>query len=342
MTWSFITHITNYLGRPGLDEQKAPTLWPSEATSLITNEYGEQVVLGKCRRANYFRYLIDSYNFSENYSHYKDLVEDLKKNTSESDIYLRWIWKQGEIYEQYCVDLAKESGVFISGQTSIYIPKLNVSGKIDLIIVNPETHKFHIVEVKSVYGFNANKVLGTPGERKKGTLGEPRDSHLMQIGIYQWWYGNTYDHFGEGLLVYGSRDTGRYAEYKITVEKDEDSGFDYIYYQPHAPWPGDKINSGICIQSICKNYELIKSSVEDNKTIPSRDFELQYSDDKLKLMYDRGELNKTETTQFEKRQAQIAEGKEKLNKQVEKGDWQCALCQYKNYCYTEEGEPKND
>ncbi len=340
MTWSFITHITNYLGRPGLDEQKAPTLWPSEATAVVTNEHGENVVLGKCRRANYFRYVNDMYNFSEDYADYEELVKEIKSCTSESDIYLRWIWKQGEIYEQYCVDLAKESGVFISGQTSIYVPKLNISGKIDLIVVNPDTHKFHIVEVKSVYGFNANKVLGSPGERKKGGMGEPRDSHLMQIGIYQWWYGNTNDHFGEGLLVYGSRDTGRFAEYKITVETCEDS-LDYIFYQPHSPYEGEKVNSGITIQSVCNNYKYVKELVEKRESpIPDRDFELQYSDERLLKMYQRGELNKTETTQFEKRQAQIAEGKEKLNKQVEKGDWQCALCQYRLYCYTEEGQPK--
>jgi len=342
MTWSFITHITNYLGRPGLDEQKAPTLWPSEATAVVVNEHGEEVVLGKCRRANYFRYALDMYNFSEDFNDYENFVNELKENIADSDLYLRWIWKQGEIYEQYCVDLSKESGVFISGQTSIYVPKLNVSGKIDLIVIDPETSRFHIVEVKSVYGFNANKVLGTPGERKKGSMGEPRDSHLMQIGIYQWWYGNTNSQFGHGLLVYGSRDTGRYAEYRITVEKAEDS-LDYIYYQANSPWEGDKINSGISIQSICSNYKYIKDSVElRSKTIPARDFELQYSDDRLLKMYQRGELNKTETTQFEKRQSQIADGKERLNKQIEKGDWQCALCQYKAYCYTKEGQPKND
>jgi hypothetical protein len=215
---------------------------------------------------------------------------------------------------------------------------LNVSGKIDLVVINPETHKYHIIEVKSVYGFNANSVMGTSSDHKKGELGKPRDSHLMQIGLYQWWYGNVHDDFAEALLIYGSRDTGRYAEYKITVEKGEDD-LDYIFYEGNNPISTQKINSGITMQSICAQYKLIKDSV-DSGTIPGRDYELVYSDEKIDLLYQRNELNKTETAQYEKRLAQIAEGKEKLNKQVEKGDWQCDLCQYKNICYDNEKKPR--
>lgn len=339
MSWSFINHITNYLDRRILDEQKHPTLWPSEATSIITNDYGEQEVVGKCRRANYFRYLMDLYSFDdEAYSKDKELIKSLHKNSIPADTYVKWIWKQGEIYEEYCVDLAKQAGVFIATQVAVYIPKLNVSGKIDLVVINPETHKYHIIEVKSVYGFNANSVMGTSSNHKKGELGKPKESHLMQIGLYQWWYGNVHEEFAEALLIYGSRDTGRYAEYKVTVEKAED-GLDYIFYQGNNPVITEKINSGITMQSICTQYKLIKDCVESG-VIPSRDYELAYSDEKIHLLYQRNELNKTESAQYEKRLAQIAEGKEKLNKQVERGDWQCDYCQYKNICYDYEKKPR--
>lgn len=338
MSWSFINHITDHLGRPGLSEQKAPTLWPSEATAIVENEYSELKVVGKCRRSNFFRYLMDSYNFDEeNLKVDIETVKDVYKNSTAPDPYIKWIWKQGEIYEQYCVDLAKEAGVFIATQVSLYIPKLNVSGKIDLVVIDPTTHKYHIVEVKSVYGFNANSVMGTDSERKKGELGKPRDSHLMQIGLYQWWYGNVTNNFAEGLLVYGSRDTGRFAEYKITVERENDK--DWIFYTGNSPNITPKTNSGISIQSICQQYEYIQNCIQTN-TIPDRDYDLVYSDEKIDLLYQRGLLNKTETVQYEKRKAQIEEGKEKLNKQIEKGDWQCDLCQYRNICYDEFGKPK--
>lgn len=338
MSWSFINHITEHLGRPGLSEQKAPTLWPSEASAIITNEYSETKVIGKCRRSNFFRYLMDSYNFNEEKLNVDiEIVKEIYKNSSEPDPYIKWIWKQGEIYEQYCVDLAKEAGVFIATQVSIYIPRINVSGKIDLVVIDPTTHKYHIVEVKSVYGFNANSVMGTDSERRKGELGKPRDSHLMQIGLYQWWYGNTTDNFGEGLLVYGSRDTGRFAEYKITVEKED--GKDWIFYQGNCPNNTPKTNSGISIQSICEQYQYILDCMENNK-LPERDYDLVYSDEKIDLLYSRGQLNKTETTQYEKRKAQIEEGKDRINKQIEKGDWQCDLCQYRKFCYDDTGAPR--
>lgn len=339
MTWSFINHITNHLDRKPLDEQKHPTQWPSEATAIVVNEYNEQEIVGKCRRSNFFRYLNDLYHFdTETYSDYYDFVNLLNSNSIPADNYIKWIWKQGELYEQYCVDLAKESGVFVAGQTNIYIPKLNVSGKIDLVVINPDTTKYHIVEVKSVYGFNANGVMGTDSERKRGELGKPRESHLMQIGLYQWWYGNVHESFSEGLLVYGARDTGKYAEYKITVEKEED-GLDYIFYEGNSPNSTSKTNSGISLQSVCAQYAYIKDCI-DKKVIPERDYKLEYSDADIDLLYSRNLLNKTETAQYEKRLTQINEGKEKLNKQIEKGDWQCDFCQYKNICYDNNKKPK--
>lgn len=327
MTWSFIKHVSQYLERPQLGEQKAPTLWPSSATAEVDGE-----ILGKCRRQSYFRFAKDNYYFDKKYEHLEPLVDIINEHKLPADKYLRWIWIQGELYEDYCVNMAKESGVYIAGQTSVYIPGYNISGKIDLIVIDPNTAKMHIVEVKSVYGFNANSVLGTDAQHKKNLIGTPRDSHLMQLGIYQWWYANSNEDFGPGLLTYGARDTGRYAEYMITVEKEED-GLDYIFYQGHTPVTTEKVNSGITIQSILENYKLITDSLnEENIKIPDPDFELIYSQEKIDQLYEAGLLSKTDTTQYEKRKKQIEEGKTRLVKAVEKGDWQCRFCDYKNIC----------
>jgi len=324
MAFSFIECITEQLDKANLSEQKAPTLWPSAATAIKDDK-----VVGKCRRQAFYRYVTDSYNFDEKYDCYEELVTELNENKEPPSRYLKWIWRAGELYEQYCVDLSKEAGVFVTTQTSIYIPKINVSGKIDLIVINPETTKYQIVEVKSVYGFNANSVMGTDSQRKKGFLGEPRDSHLMQLGIYQWWYGNPKG-FDPGVLVYGARDTGKYAEYLVTVETCED-GEDYIFYQGNAPCVTKKTNSGISAQSIMRNYKVILDSLE-SQTVPDRDYHLSYTEEMIDAMYEAGELNKTDTAQYEKRKKQIEEGKTRLVKAVEKGDWQCRFCDYKITC----------
>jgi CRISPR/Cas system-associated exonuclease Cas4 (RecB family) len=332
MSWSFITHVTNHLTRPRLGEQKQPTLWPSGATSEL-----DGIVIGKCRRQNFFRYAKDNYAFSDNYSHLKNVYDLVKEKTIPPSVYSQWIWRAGELYEQYCIDIAKESGIYVADQVAIYIPEFNVSGKIDLITINPDTHKYQIVEVKSVYGFNANTVLGTDSQRKNGTMGKPRESHLMQLGIYQAWYGNTNDDFSEALLVYGARDTGKYAEYLLTVEKLEDDKH-YIHYQPNSPCTGSKVNSGITIESILLNYKLVQDSVNEGN-IPKRDYDRLYSQEKIQSMYDSKLLNKTETAQHEKRLKQIEEGKKRIVKPVERGDWQCRFCEYREICYDKDFKP---
>jgi hypothetical protein len=325
MTFSFIEAITEQLSRKPLGEQKAPTLWPSAATA--SQEDG--TVLGKCRRQAFYRYATDLYKFDKKYDTFKDLVTQLNEEKKPPSKYLKWIWRAGELYEQYCIDLSKEAGLFVATQVNIYIPKTNVSGKIDLVVVNPETQKYQIVEVKSVYGFNANSVMGTDAQQRKGFLGEPRSSHLMQLGIYQWWYGNTND-FGPGLLVYGARDTGKFAEYIVTVEPCED-GEDYIFYQGNAPVQTEKKNSGISLQSVMRNYKSILDAASTGE-VPPKDYHLKYTEEMIEQMYQDGLLGKIDTTQHEKRKKQIAEGKKRIVKPVEKGDWQCRFCDYQTTC----------
>ena len=329
MTFSFIEAITEELSRESLGEQKAPTLWPSAATATIADK-----ALGKCRRQAYYRYVTDLYNFDEQYDSFKTLVDQLNLEKTPPSKYLKWIWRAGDLYEQYCIDLAKEAGIFVATQVSIYIPKVNVSGKLDLVVVNPETKKYQIVEVKSVYGFNANSVMGTDSQRKNGKMGTPRESHLMQLGIYQWWYGDPKD-FGPGLLVYGARDTGKYSEYLVTIETSDEDGEDYIHYQGNAPVQTSKVNSGISLQSTMRNYKFILDSAKSQK-VPDRDYYLKYTEEMIDKMYEDGLLGKTDTTQYEKRKKQLAEGKKRVVKAVEKGDWQCRFCDYQVTCYKEQ------
>lgn len=328
--WSFVNWITFELSKTSLDEQKAPTLWPSSATAIV-----DGTVVGKCRRQAFYRYVSDLYNFSPKNNYLKDIYESIKDLKESPSLYTRWIWRAGELYEDLCIDLAKTSGIFVGTQVSTYIPAFNVSGKIDLIVMNPVEQTYHIIEVKSVYGFNANSVIGTDANYKKGIIGQPRDSHLMQLGIYQWWYGNPKE-WGPGILLYGSRDNGRAAEYLVTVEKNSEDDLDYIWYQGQYPVKTEKVNSGITIQSIMECYKHIQDCA-DSGTIPDRDYELEYSQEKITELYEAGLLTKTDTAQYEKRMKQIEEGKKKLVKPVEKGDWQCRLCDYKKVCYGTEG-----
>lgn len=338
--WSFISHVTNYLKRPRFGQSKAPTLWPSEATAIVKNKYDEDVIEGKCRRATYFRFLTECYSYyKDTYSVYQPLVEAIRTEYIEVDNYLRWIWKQGDLYEEYCIQAAKDSGVYIADQAQVYIPEYNVSGKIDLIVIDPLTNLYRAVEVKSVYGYGANAVLGTPGQRKDGRLGEPRSSNIIQIAIYDWWYTSRQEDFGQSLLSYGARDTGRYAEYIIDTSQDED-GLHRIKYSGISPNITAQVVTPITIENVLEQYKYIQNCI-DSGEVPNRDFQLSYDEDLIEKLYDRGELNKSDTSRFEKRKQQIQEGKTKLIKPVEKGDWQCSRCSYRTICYEQDGTPRD-
>lgn len=334
-TWSFVEHATDYLLQPRMGDKRHPSLWPSEATAIVENEYKENVVVGKCRRATFFRYLTDNYEFYDKYSFYEPLVSELEQKKLPPDRYMLWVWKAGQLYEDYLINIAKESGIYIAGQTSVYVKQYNVAGKIDIVVVNPRTHKLTNVEAKSVYGFGGNAVLGTPGQRSKGILGVPRESNLMQLAIYHWWNASVDDAYEASRLTYGSRDTGRYAEYTVWTETTNDQ-ID-VWYKPIAPIykkldEDTATKSGISINSILEQYKFIQTSL-DGGTIPERDYNLKYSDEYLAVLYERDLLSKTDKEKYEKHQEYITGQRARKISPLIKGDWQCNLCNFKNICY---------
>lgn len=347
--WSFIDHVTDALDRPRPGDSKHPTLWPSEATAVVTTKSGTQV-LGKCRRARFFRFMLECYKFYPKYSHWKPIADVLVSERLPTDRYLLWIWRQGELYEDFLVEQAKVSGVYSCGQVPIYIKQFNVSGKEDIEILNPYTRKFSIIEAKSVYGFGGNIVLGSPSDRRNNQLGKPKDSNLMQIGLYHWWKASMDDAYEESRLVYGSRDTGRYAEYLVKTVAEEEDGETrhYIWYKGNAPVSTAWTKSPFCIENILFNYQETQKAV-DGGYIPSRDFKLVYDEDDLAKASAAGDLNKTEQTQYDKVIARreenlerIAEGKKPKQelKQIVKGDWQCKYCDFQRVCWNQDGTPR--
>lgn len=303
--WAFVEHVTQQLLRPRPGDSKHPTLWPSEASATYINDYGEEKATGKCRRAIFFRYLIDCYKFYDKYKVWKPLVERLQRESKPIDKYMLWIWSAGELYEEYLIRKSKESGSFANEQVPVYIKSHNVSGKKDIEVINPQTHKRSIVEAKSVYGHGATSVIGKkPTSRTPGTMGEPRDSNLMQTAIYHWWSASMDDAYEESRLVYGARDTGRYAEYLVRTVEEE--GTIYIEWKPHHPYPGPWKRSHITINSILDAYSFVQQCVDGGR-IPERDFDIKYTDEQLDTMYERDEFGKTDREKYEKIKARKEE-----------------------------------
>lgn len=344
--WAYIEHITDSLNSKRFGDPKHPTLWPSEASALVEIN-GRQKVAGHCRRATFFRYLLDNYKFYDKYKMWKPLVEEVTTNSLATDKYLLWIWRQGELYEEFLIEQSKISGVYIAGQVPVFIPEVNLSGKVDILGINPYTHKYTQIEAKSVYGYGANTVLGTPGARRKGGAGVPRDSNLMQIALYYWWSASEDIRYEESRLVYGARDTGRYGEYLVKTETKGDQV--NILYKPNFPNSSAWTESPITINAILKEYKNQQLWL-DGGIVPDRDFNILYSEEELATLYANEELTKAETEQFEKVIARREENQllqsagkkpKKELKQVEKGSWQCSLCSFRTICYDKNNQPRD-
>lgn len=295
--------------------------------------------MGKCRRATWFRWLQSNQDFTSEFNHYEPVLKELKEKTLVTDIYMQWVWRAGELYEEHMINLAKESGVFIATQVPVFMPSLPLSGKLDLITINPVTHKYSIAEVKSVYGHGGNYTLGTPGARNKGELGTPRESNLMQIALYDWWFASKDDAYEYSRLIYGARDTGRYAEYGIYT-KDNESKETEIYYFGIAPNVTPPTKSPITINNILTQFKYVDDCLKSS-TIPDRDYQLVYSQEKIQELYETKQLGKTDTERYEKYQKYLSGESKRKIKPVTKGDWNCDRCNFKNICYksTSEDDP---
>lgn len=341
--WSLVESLTHHMIRPRLGDPSPPYLWPSEASATVVVN-GQSQHIGKCRRAVFLRHASDRFRFNPGqYAGLAPIVHEAGAVRSKPDNYMIWIWKQGEIFEEIMVETVKSLGLFVQDQVQVFYPGVNVRGKIDLVAINPVSGLKTAVEFKSVYGYNANSVLGTPAAQRKGELGKPRDSNLMQIALYQNQYKDNPD-FESGRLIYGSRDTGRTAEYLIDVDAQGRISYQGVYPVKTKPTVVPYI-----VPDILASYEEINKYIESG-TLPARDFDLQYTQERVLGMFDRGELGKTDSAQIEKYRARLVENQErqaqgqkplKVLVLPEKGDWECSYCNMKNFCYDQDGNPRN-
>lgn len=343
-TWSFMDHVTSYMTKGRRGDPRPPTLWPSEASALI-QEDGKEKIVGQCRRATFFRWLSDNYKFYDHYTMWAPLIKEVQGNILPTDKYMLWIHRQGELLEELIVEQAKTAGVFVDAQTPVYIPSLKLSGKKDVEVINPETGKYSCIEIKSVYGYGANAVLGTPGSKKGG---EPRNSNLMQVGMYHYWSSSADPNYEESRLLYGARDTGRYAEYLVKTEEDTSTNKVHIHYRAVKPHEGSWVKTPITINAIVKEYQNQQIWL-DSGIIPGRDYDLMFTEEQLADLYKAGELPETEKLKYEKvmerreeNKILLAAGKKpkKELKQIQRGCWQCEFCRYKQVCYKSDGTPK--
>lgn len=275
-----------WFGRKQFRSRSKGTLWPSEASVEIHKD-GKKEVLGKCHRAVYYRLTG---------------VEPTNPPDAGSQV----IFLLGNSVEAAVIEAWKQMGLWENNSVKWEDRAKNLSGEYDVIL--REGDLLYGVEVKSFYGYHANKqLLGHNegrGAKKRWIPGRPKDPHLMQASLY---VAQSEGRLAGFKLFYVSRDQCDMVEFNITIDKD---GVIYINGYPETRFTLDDI------------YDRYKKMNEyvDNDIKPAREFKLKHTDEEVEALFAAGKISKTA-------HGDHMSGKKKYV------DWHCSYCDYKDHCW---------
>lgn len=283
-------HATDsHLVRPKFHAERERRFYPSEASVEAFDEHGDRIVHGGCMRASYFRMS----------GEFEGIPFDARTE---------YIFMQGRDVESMLIKLWKEMGIWVDNNIKFLDEENGISGELDAILIEPPDGQLYGVEVKSFYGYYAEKeLLGT-----KRQQGFPKMGQLLQTLIYL-------NHFEDRLpyfrMVYFARDSVKRRTFK--VELHHEGGIKY-------PKVEGEILRQFSVNDILDRYRSLRQHL-DNKTIPPCDFELQFPDAKIEDFFAKGKVAKTKYDKWKK-------GKLGIHERI--GDWQCSYCRFRDVCWS--------
>ena len=95
----------------------------------------------------------------------------------------------GNIFEDYLIERFKSAKLYITSQhafTHQLDDETRISGRMDVIIKDPDRNKVVSLEIKAVNGYKAEEIWGgIPSKTNYDLLPLPRASNLMQAMLYK-------------------------------------------------------------------------------------------------------------------------------------------------------------
>ncbi len=283
--------------KESLQENSVVVISPSRSSFFRDTGAGFSLLEGKCQRQAFLDYKLATVT-----------------NKSDHISYRRM--RYGQIYEAQEHVYEKKAGILIESNYRMekkISDKVSISGELDSI-VNLEGRKF-IVEHKSYDGYYAEKQI----KGSSTTNGMPKYDHIAQNMFYLAMLKEDPKHQDVEATLFHYRTRGsleptihvlqlaetRNSEGKIVDAYPIINGTEY-----HFVSLKELITRGI----ILANHIL-------NNTLPPREPDYEYSEDKIRYLLSISEISKTKFQEWEK-------GKTKL------GSWQCSriYCSYFDRC----------
>lgn len=284
---SIIDQHISQVSEERTEERTLHRYWPSQASISYTNEKGEKQIVGKCARAVYYQIMGE-------------------RESNPMDARSRRIVTMGKMVEQQEIEWSKKAGIYDSSNVKFEhsIPGgITVAGEVDAFYRSPKTDKVVGIEYKTGYGYQFHaEVFGNTRH-----TGVPKKEHLLQVMLYL-------EHFSDipyFLIVYIDRGDMTHVSHKVALCRSSDP-------TKCIALVNDKAFELFSISRIHKRFQELDVCITQ-KTIPNREFELFYSDEKVEKLWKSGDLS-------EKKYKDHKKGKRA-------GHWACRYCQFMKTCY---------
>ncbi len=286
-------------------------LYPASASIKI-----KDTQYGSCHRQEYYRW----------YRYEPTSVVDPEGvlTTTLGDSIHRMVAEllRNNVHETDIVVLSEEQAFFDSTEF--------ISGRIDLFLKDLKTGLLHGCDVKSVGEYKAGMVID-----------QPDIQHILQCAVYLDQYNksaklNNSKPVQDWIVLYIARNEswklkkyphGSVFKYMWQFSIDLEKGYVTVTSQSGSR----KEYPEITIEKIYEQYRILMSKIK-SKTLPDRDFQIQYSEERITGMYKSDQLNKTNGAIVEK---WLEKGAKAGELKLDIGDFQCKFCQWSALCYSE-------
>lgn len=283
--------------------RKRDSNYPSAASVEYINEHKERTVAGKCLRRQY-------YEKREMPAESIETPEGLMKA------------KAGDVWSDWLSDKLKEAGCWAGTEVSFYNKSLNLSGRIDAVIKDINSDNLVGVEFKTVGTFVSQGVIKPTAKYPLA----PKEEHVLQVMLYLWHY-KDYD-IDKWVLFYMNRDSFEQREHIVRLGNHDGEVYPIIMNEMGTlDW------THLTLNNIISRWHQLELALKENK-LPDRDYEVQYSNQKIIQMYKRNQLNKTESSKVQRALTKFTNIDNSETPILTKGDWQCRFCPYAELCYS--------
>lgn len=297
------------------NNRKSTSLTPSSASTIVTDSKGNTRVVGACHRQQFYK------------------IKDWTPDDGDKNIDWTLAALMGEKMHDLLVDLIDLYGFEMGLQKltrehSIYDPAIKLSGRCDLIVWDTTAKEPVGVEIKSIGEYKAKKAVE-----------QPIDEHVLQSVVYLDFYNRNIPDgqkkINKWYIWYVSR-----TENWTIKSKSHNSDFtmlwDYCIELDNGV-PIITLTDGTkqrwtdySIENIYKRYNQLNTYLQDN-TLPPRDYEILYSEEKITGMFKNGLISKKGDLEIIEKWLKKGAPPGKLK--VTMGDSECSFCEYHKLCW---------